>query len=106
MTLFVNKATIANDRHGELTWGAAQAGVAAGVLAALHKDVIIHADVAHARAHRGGVGESRPPATRRRCYANNEAATLAALAAGRDDAPVGRRSPSVTPAASNPYFEP
>ena len=25
-TLFVNKAAIANDRHGELTWGAAQAG--------------------------------------------------------------------------------
>ncbi len=30
-TLFVNKATIASDRHGELTWGAAQAGVALGV---------------------------------------------------------------------------
>ena len=30
-TLFVNKATIAGDRHGTLTWGAAQAGVAAGV---------------------------------------------------------------------------
>ena len=30
-TLFVNKATIHGDRHGTLTWGAAQAGVAAGV---------------------------------------------------------------------------
>ena len=30
-TLFVNKAAIASDRHGELTWGAAQAGVALGV---------------------------------------------------------------------------
>jgi len=30
-TLFVNKATIASDAHGTLTWGAAQAGVAAGV---------------------------------------------------------------------------
>lgn len=30
-TLFVNKAAIANDQHGELTWGAAQAGVAHGV---------------------------------------------------------------------------
>jgi 5,6,7,8-tetrahydromethanopterin hydro-lyase len=30
-TLFVNKATIINDSHGTLTWGAAQAGVAAGV---------------------------------------------------------------------------
>jgi len=34
MTLFVNKATVdaANERHGRLTWGAAQAGVAAGVM--------------------------------------------------------------------------
>jgi len=30
-TLFINKAAIANARHGELTWGAAQAGVAQGV---------------------------------------------------------------------------
>lgn len=30
-TLFVNKATIENDEHGRLTWGAAQAGIAAGV---------------------------------------------------------------------------
>jgi 5,6,7,8-tetrahydromethanopterin hydro-lyase len=31
-TLFVNKAAIASERHAQLTWGAAQAGVAAGVL--------------------------------------------------------------------------
>ena len=30
-TLFVNKAAIASERHGELTWGAAQAWVAHGV---------------------------------------------------------------------------
>jgi 5,6,7,8-tetrahydromethanopterin hydro-lyase len=30
-TLFVNKAAISGDRHGRLTWGAAQAGVALGV---------------------------------------------------------------------------
>jgi 5,6,7,8-tetrahydromethanopterin hydro-lyase len=30
-TLFINKAAIESDRHGELTWGAAQAGVALGV---------------------------------------------------------------------------
>lgn len=34
--LFVNKATIAGDRHGTLTWGAAQAGIAAGVTNAVH----------------------------------------------------------------------
>ena len=31
MTLFVNKATIETERHGELTWGAAQSGVSRGV---------------------------------------------------------------------------
>ena len=31
MTLFVNKATIETERHGDLTWGAAQHGVARGV---------------------------------------------------------------------------
>jgi 5,6,7,8-tetrahydromethanopterin hydro-lyase len=31
-TLFVNKATVASPSHAELTWGAAQAGIAAGVL--------------------------------------------------------------------------
>src|SRR5258707_7720571 len=31
LTLFVNKATIADERHGNLTWGAAQAGVAVGM---------------------------------------------------------------------------
>src|SRR5258707_4350192 len=30
LTLFVNKASIAGDEHGVLTWGAAQAGVAGG----------------------------------------------------------------------------
>ena len=34
-TLFVNKATIAGDKHAQLTWGAAQAGVAKGVTDAL-----------------------------------------------------------------------
>lgn len=34
-TLFVNKADIRGDRHASLTWGAAQAGVARGVVAAV-----------------------------------------------------------------------
>jgi 5,6,7,8-tetrahydromethanopterin hydro-lyase len=32
LTLFVNEMTIASERHATLTWGAAHAGVAAGVL--------------------------------------------------------------------------
>jgi 5,6,7,8-tetrahydromethanopterin hydro-lyase len=34
-TLFVNKAAIAGERHAAITWGAAQAGIAAGVTDAL-----------------------------------------------------------------------
>jgi 5,6,7,8-tetrahydromethanopterin hydro-lyase len=39
-TLFVNKADLRGDRHAELTWGAAQAGVAQGVLEAVADGVI------------------------------------------------------------------
>lgn len=39
-TLFVNKATIAGDKHARITWGAAQAGVAAGVIDALEAGII------------------------------------------------------------------
>ena len=39
-TLFVNKAAVEGDQHGLFTWGAAQAGVAAGVGEALRTGVI------------------------------------------------------------------
>jgi 5,6,7,8-tetrahydromethanopterin hydro-lyase len=44
-TLFVNKADIRGDRHAALTWGAAQAGVAQGVLEAVADGVVPAADV-------------------------------------------------------------
>jgi 5,6,7,8-tetrahydromethanopterin hydro-lyase len=40
LTLFVNKAEIRSDRHGHLTWGAAQAGVASGVAQCVSEGVI------------------------------------------------------------------
>ena len=40
MTLFVNKAMIASTQHATLTWGAAQLGVASGVLDAVAAGVI------------------------------------------------------------------
>lgn len=39
-TLFVNKADIRGDRHASLTWGAAQAGVARGVVAAVSAGIV------------------------------------------------------------------
>jgi 5,6,7,8-tetrahydromethanopterin hydro-lyase len=102
MTLFVNKATITTDRHGTLTWGAAQAGVAAGVLAALRKDVIVHADAA-ALVLIAAVWVNPEANDASAVCANNEAATLAALAAGRDARPtVADLLPVTRP--HNPYF--
>lgn len=41
-TLFVPKATIDNPDHAAVTWGAAQAGVAAGVIEAVRHGVVPH----------------------------------------------------------------
>jgi 5,6,7,8-tetrahydromethanopterin hydro-lyase len=43
-TIFVNKTTIANDEHARLTWGAAQLGVAQGVLDAVVEGLLDPAD--------------------------------------------------------------
>lgn len=40
LTLFVPKATIANPDHAAVTWGAAQAGVAAGIVDAVRQGVV------------------------------------------------------------------
>jgi hypothetical protein len=45
LTLFVNKAALTGESHSRLTWGAAQAGVASGVLWAVADDVVSAADV-------------------------------------------------------------
>jgi 5,6,7,8-tetrahydromethanopterin hydro-lyase len=39
-TIFVNKATLAGDEHGRLTWGAGQVGVAQGVLDAVAEGLL------------------------------------------------------------------
>jgi 5,6,7,8-tetrahydromethanopterin hydro-lyase len=44
-TLFVNKAGIDGERHGTLTWGAAQAGVARGVVEAVRAGIVSAGDV-------------------------------------------------------------
>ncbi len=44
-TLFVNKAPLSSSRHSTLTWGAAQAGVASGVLGAVADGVIPREEV-------------------------------------------------------------
>ena len=104
LTLFVNKATVdaANDRHGTLTWGAAQAGVAAGVVAAVRKGIVRpeHADDLLLIS---AVWVNPAAADEDAVYENNLAATVAALAAGRDVL-TSVRDVMDAGAPENPYF--
>ncbi len=103
LTLFVNKATIASDRHGELTWGAAQAGVAAGVLAALHER-IVDATIADDLLLVVAVWVNPAADDADEIFENNRDAMVAALRAGV------RREPRVHTVAGaeiwNPFYDP
>jgi 5,6,7,8-tetrahydromethanopterin hydro-lyase len=102
MTLFVNKATIASDRHGTLTWGAAQAGVAAGVLAALRDDLVDVSRVSELVLI-AAVWVNPDARDEEAVYRNNATATRAAVAAGRDRRPTVDDLRAVTD-PTNPYF--
>lgn len=85
-TLFVNKAAIEGDTHGHLTWGAAQAGVAAGVIAALRNGVVTEAE-ADAQLLIAAVWVNPEAGDEDAVYDNNAKAVTAALVAGRDGTP-------------------
>ena len=103
MTLFVNKAAIGVGRHGDLTWGAAQAGVAGGVADAVAEGVIERI-AANELVLIAAVWVNPDAADEEAVYANNRAATLTALrngAAGRpelDEVLAARDEPR------NPFF--
>ncbi len=84
-TLFVPKATITTDgdgrRHAELTWGAAQSGVAEGVLDALDEGVVDPDEVVH-QVLIAAVWVDPQATDRRAVRSNNRQATLDALRAG------------------------
>ena len=104
MTLFVNKATVDPDnaRHAQLTWGAAQAGVAAGVVAAHKKGVLYDTD-ADALVLIAAVWVNPGADDEEAVYANNAEATVAALAAARDELP-SLRTVFDAGEPQNPYF--
>jgi 5,6,7,8-tetrahydromethanopterin hydro-lyase len=98
-TLFVNKATIESERHGALTWGAAQAGVAAGVMDAVAADVV-NRTYAPGRLLIVAVWVNPVAADESAVFANNRLATLEALRAGQDGRPYMEE---VLAAAARPY---
>jgi len=103
LTLFVNKAAIEGDRHGILTWGAAQAGVAAGVAAAVVEGLIPAADVDDLLCI-AAVWVAPGAQDEEAVYANNQAATLAAVRAAVNADPRLEAVLAAADAPANPFF--
>jgi 5,6,7,8-tetrahydromethanopterin hydro-lyase len=80
MTLFVNKADIRGDTHATLTWGPAQAGVAAGVTQAV-ADGLIPADEVNDVLAIVAVWVDWAADDANTVFANNKVATREAIAA-------------------------
>jgi 5,6,7,8-tetrahydromethanopterin hydro-lyase len=103
LTLFVNKAPIAGQVHGDLTWGAAQAGVAGGVADAVADGVIGEA-AAEGLLLIAAVWVNPAASDAALVYNNNRAATRAALQAGADGAPSVADVLAARHAPANPFF--
>lgn len=105
MTLFVPKAAIADDRHGRLTWGAAQAGLAAGVGMALEAGDVAAKSVSHLVLI-AAIWVDPAATDEEAVFENNRAAVAVALAMG------ARGGPEVSDVLAalrdtgpqNPYF--
>lgn len=107
LTLFVNKAPLADGeagrRHAELTWGAAQAGLASGVLWAVADGVVPAREVDDLLLVAAMWVD---PAARIESlvYENNRQAARAALEVGRDRRPSLDELLAVRDAPQNPFL--
>jgi 5,6,7,8-tetrahydromethanopterin hydro-lyase len=104
-TLFVNKATIDGDDHARMTWGPAQAGVAAGVADAVAAGTIAEADAAELVVI-AAVWVDPAAADADAVFANNRTATAGALALGRAALPTAADALAERDAAWNPFYRP
>jgi 5,6,7,8-tetrahydromethanopterin hydro-lyase len=102
-TLFVNKADIRGDRHAALTWGAAQAGVARGVLESVASGVIPSAEVDELVLI-AAVWVDWAADDEEAVYAGNLQATRSALTAGAEGRPVIDQLLAVRTDPENPFF--
>jgi 5,6,7,8-tetrahydromethanopterin hydro-lyase len=105
LTLFVNKAAVSGERHARLTWGAAQAGVAAGVMDAVAAGQI-EVGAVDALALIAAVWVDPEARDEQAVYRNNRAATAQALAAGRRLEPALPEVLAARGRPRNPFFEP
>jgi len=102
-TLFVNKAAIEGDQHGLFTWGAAQAGVAAGVGDALRAGVI---DIAKTDdlVIIAAVWLNPSANHEEEVFSNQRQAMLYALTNGKAGKPTADDVMKATENVANPFF--
>jgi 5,6,7,8-tetrahydromethanopterin hydro-lyase len=105
MTLFVNKAPIDSDEHATLTWGAAQAGVAAGVADAVAEGIVNPLD-ANTMLLIAAVWVNPAAKDAELVYRNNRTAIKAALLAGRDGTPSVDDMLAARDNPTNPFYTP
>jgi 5,6,7,8-tetrahydromethanopterin hydro-lyase len=102
-TLFVNKAELRGDTHAALTWGAAQAGVARGVLTAV-ADGTVPAGAVDDLLLIAAVWVDWAADDEEQVYDHNFEATRAALAAGSERRPALDELLAARDEPSNPFF--
>jgi 5,6,7,8-tetrahydromethanopterin hydro-lyase len=104
-TLFVNKAAIAGPVHANLTWGAAQAGVAQGIGQALEQSVIDNGDVDNIVLI-AAVWVNPDANDEDEVFHNNRAATLDALRKAKERRPHVHEFVNAARLPFNPFFRP
>jgi 5,6,7,8-tetrahydromethanopterin hydro-lyase len=104
-TLFVNKSFISGDRHAEMTWGPAQAGVATGVADAV-ADETVDRNAVDRLLLIAAVWVNPAADDAEAVYVNNVRATYQSLRAGQAGHPPLNDVLSVRHAPCNPFFRP
>jgi 5,6,7,8-tetrahydromethanopterin hydro-lyase len=104
-TVFVSKCAPADDRHGELIWGPAQAGVAAGVADAVAAGTIAQDEVTDLRLI-VAVWVNPQADDAEAVYRNNRLATATALANGAANHPDVDTVLKTRGQIANPFFTP
>ncbi len=102
-TLFVNKAFIEGERHAELTWGAAHAGVAAGVMDAVAEGTVPAAET-NALLLIAAVWVNPQASDDRAVFEHNRHAALGALRNGALGQPSVADALAARHAPSNAFF--
>lgn len=103
VTLFVNKAAMESDLHGTLTWGAAQAGLAAGVADAI-RDGYIPVAAVDDLVLIAAVWVNPAANDEEAVFANQRQAVYEALQRGAKSEPTVEQFLAAAEQVSNPFF--